>query len=134
MVDIMMLRIGSFVGIVFAIVAMTGDVSAAALNMMVDDDQTLTEDSLVFGVNVSNRYYSVVVLGGEIKKVELDGTESAEFVIDTDTATVKEFAERYAELSWLDKAQYLINRFGVPTHIVIEYAGKGAEDYLLGDE
>ena len=111
------------VGLLLAVSMISVPARGAEINMVED-----VHDSMAVGIQIEDSYYTAVIEDGRLKKLELDGSEAAEFVIRTDWNTVYEFASRFHEMSWLDKAAYLVNRMKVPLKYVMDLTAMGVKE------
>ena len=121
----MRLYLTQIVGLLLAVSMISVPARGAEINMVELKD---VHNSMAVGIQIEDSYYTAVIENGSLKKLELDASEAAEFVIRTDWNTVFEFASRFHEMSWLDKAAYLVNRMKVPLKYVMDLTAMGVEE------
>ena len=122
------MNINQIAGVLIAVALISYPAKGLEINMMGNNTNNQVGDTLSFGVNIDQFNYTVVVDDGLIKKIELGGQEKPEFVINTEWDTVMTFIEDFHRMDWLDRANFMINKFHVPMNYMFDLAAMGIEE------
>lgn len=112
------MKLSIFRNIFLAMLLMATPTQAGNIDMTTDTTE-INSDPEVIGVNISDSYYTVTMEDDVVKKIELNGEEQPDLIIDTDWEELWYFISHYEDMSWLDKARYLIKKFEIPTKMVL---------------
>jgi len=108
-----------FRNIFLAMLLMATPTQAGTIDMTTQTETIETEQEII-GVNISNSYYTVVMEDNQVKKIELNGQEQPDIEVHTTWKEVWHFVVNYEDMSWLDKAKYLIKNFDIPVNRVMD--------------
>jgi len=118
-----MVKIVSIISLFLGLMLMSGTASGATIDLTKNEsvESNVDIENTVFGVNFEGLYYTVVMDGDVVTKIELGGNEQTEFNITTDVDTVVELAQNYNSMSWVQMIGFLINRIGIPNEYLLKF-------------
>lgn len=119
------MNLNQIAGVLFAVAIISCPAKGLEINMMEEKPENDVSDKLSFAVNIDDLNYTVVIDDGIVQKIELNSIEEPEFVINTEWDTVMTFIHEYNDMDWLEKTNFMINKFHVPMGYMFDLSAMG---------
>ena len=113
------MKMKSFVNIMLAILMISMPAYGASINLLKDNTETNAPENATIGVHIDGDYYVVQMKGDQVQKIELNGNQTTDFEINTTYAEAYQFVQKYPQLSWLEKIQFLVKKFNIPVGFIL---------------